>query len=160
MFIPASFGTLRFVRGSCFLEHRNTSNHLMRTRLVRSLQDNSVGSSAEAAAFLADELGLEEGSTVFVEGFLVGDGPEFDLAVRNATTPPTHRGTLRYSGSRSLLVKSTGTRLLRRLGSTARATQMLTACGKTDGEPIVVGGMEAISPSSVPIIEIVSVEGC
>ena len=160
MFIPASCGRLRFDGGACFLEHRSTSNHVVRTRLVRALSDDSVDTAAAAVSFFRDELGIGDDSQVFIDGFFVGEGANLDFAVRNATVPPVHRGTLIFSGSRSHLQKSSGTRLLRRLGDPVLATQMLQNCGKQNGEQVEVRGTETISSGRVPSIEIDSVAGC
>jgi hypothetical protein len=159
MLIPVSCGRLRFEGGSCFLEHRSTNNHLMRTRLVRALSDDSAGTSPQAVSLL-QELGLADGDQVFIDGFLVGEQPELELAVRGATAAPTHRGTLIFEGSRSLLRKPVGTRLLRRFGDEATATEMLRNCGKQNGDPIEVTGTETVSSSGIPIIEIDSIQGC
>src|SRR6185295_11630398 len=114
MLIPVSFGRLRFEGNSCFLEHRSTNNHLMRTRLVRALPDDSAGTSPEAVA-LFQERGFADGAQVFIDGFLVGGQPAPELAVREATAAPMHRGTLIFDGPRSLLRKPAITLLLRRL---------------------------------------------
>ncbi len=160
MFIPASCGRLRFEENSCFLEHRSTSNHILRTRLVMARLDDTIGTTGDAAAFLINQLGLEDGAQVFIDGFLVGDQPDLELAVRGVTMASTHRGTLIYSGSQSLLQKSVGTRLLRRFGDPLLATQLLMNCGKQSGFPIEVTGTETISSNGVPSIEINTVTGC
>jgi hypothetical protein len=159
MFIPVCCGRLRFEGGSCFLEHRSTNNRLMRTRLVRALSDDSVGTSPQAVSLL-EELGLADGAQVFIDGFLVGEQPEPELALRGATAAPTHRGMLSIEGSLSLLRKPVGTLRLRRFGDEATATEMLRNCGKESGETIEVTGIEAISSSGIPIIEIDSIQGC
>ena len=159
MLIPVSCGRLRFEEGSCFLEHRSTNNHLMRTRLVRAFSEDSAGTSPEAVS-LFEELGLADGDQVFIDGFLVGEQTEIELAVLGATAAPVHRGTLIFDGSRSFLRKPVGTRLLRRFGDTATATAMLRNCGKQNGDPIEVTGIETVSPSGIPNIEISSVQGC
>ena len=160
MSIPASFGRLRFEGDSCFLEHRSTNNQPIRTRLVRALPDDSQGSSADAVAYFRDDLGIGDGSQIFIDGFLVGEDADLNLAVRAASIAPTHRGILSYSGARSLLQKSVGTRLLKLFGGEALATQMLRNCGKQDGELIELTGTETISSSGIPSIEIDSVVGC
>jgi hypothetical protein len=158
MAIPVSCGRLRFEGDLCFLEHRSTSNHAMRTPLIR-FSDGNLGTSADAATFLRD-LGLGEGDQIFVEGFLVGDQPELTFAVQGATQAPSHRGTLIYAGSQSFLQKTVGTRLLRRFDSPVLATQMLMSCGKQSGSPIEVFGTENVSSSGIPSIEINTVVGC
>ncbi|HEV7667937.1 MAG TPA: hypothetical protein VGS22_05405 [Thermoanaerobaculia bacterium] len=158
MAIPVSCGRLRFEEGRCFLEHRSTSNHVMRTPLIHLLEGN-LGTSEEAALFLRD-LGLGEGDQVFVDGFLVGDQPDLTFAVARATQAPSHRGILIYSGQRSLLQKTVGTRLLRRFGSPVSATQMLQSCGKQGGLPIEVFGAETLSSNGIASIEIDHVVGC
>jgi hypothetical protein len=158
MTIPVSCGRLRFEGDLCFLEHRSTSNHSMRTPLI-SFSDGNLGTFAEAATFLRD-LGLGEGDQIFVDGFLVGDQPELAFAVLGAAQAPSHRGILVYAGSQSFLQKVVGTRLLRRFGSPVLATQMLMSCGKQNQSPIEVFGTETVSSSGIPSIEINAVVGC
>lgn len=158
MFIPVCCGRLRFEGGSCFLEHRSTNNHPMRVRLVNALPDEAAGSSPEAASLL-EGLGFADGNHIFIDGFLVGDQTDLALAVRGATGAPIHRGIL-FLGLPSRLEKPVGTRELRRFGDPVLARDMLRNCGKQTGDTIQLTGVETVSPSGIPIIEISTIEGC
>jgi hypothetical protein len=160
MVIPISCGKLRVEGVKCFLEHRSSSNHPLRTPLVKAGAEGGVGSAEEVASYLLDEVGLANDSLVLIDGFLVGDGDDLTLAVRSAAGAPSHQGTLIYSGSQSLLDKGIGTRLLKRFGDPGLATQMLLNCGKANGDLIEVTGVETLSSGGVASIEMDSVKGC